>query len=572
MASHRQRLTWSKAAGAAPALPGYGTEDKDHPAYHADPGPDDYRIGGPSEFAEDVSTRPILDGNPPNLPGYDKEDQDHPAHTKTPRMPKLALHKLNRKAALCLSLAQAVLAEKGVSSRTAKTASAKRSLKAKLEDMAVGYMDYPTAKIQAALDRRGGGFLAGFDDFDDAEPFNDLDPDFDGDLDLDGGFDEDFGDVDGFDVPGDDDALFASSLPGDELGMMRAQLRQMQAALQTLVKKAGEDAPEEEEKPSDKVASRKQAAWKIWAAENGIEVDEDEEEDDKSDKTASDDKDEDDKGKDDGKESFFEKMEKAKADKKASDDEKEEEAPATDKSASSSRLATVRSLTAAFNAIDKDRDGVVLASDWQGSRALFAAIDTDGDGAITTCDYVSAMSNGSSNVGTPKLAADEEKMLRELQASFDAKVAADEKEEEKEEEAPPAPEADKAAAVKVAGEDDEEKGEEKGEEAEDDESDKTASFDDGFEFSAESDIDVMGLSGPMTLKASDVEAMEALFGNKTANDLKLKPRAKAASTGVKSLGTLAAPVPAVDNEVSRMEKLWKNAPNVDALFGVRPRG
>lgn len=564
MASHRQRLTWNKSAGAAPALPGYGKEDHDHPAYHADPGVDDYRIGGPSEFAEDVSTRPILDGNPPALPGYDKEDQDHPAHSKTPRMPKLAIHRLNKKAALCLRLAQAVLADKGVSGRTAKTASAKRNLKAKLEDMAVSYMDYPEAKIQAALDVRGGGFLAGFDDFGDAEaePFNDLDPDFDGDMDLGGEFDDDFGGGldDGFgdDSLVEDDALFATQLPGDELGMMRAQLRQMQAALQTLVKKAGEedesDEEEEDAPPVEKKASKKMAAWKRWAAENGIEVDE-EEDDGESDKKAADDKDEDDK--DGGKESFFEKMEKAKADKKASDDEDEDdedEAPvATDKAASSKRLAAVRSLTAAFNAIDTDRDGVVLASEWQGSRALFAAIDTDGDGAITTCDYVSAMSAKSAS--TPKLAAEEEQMLRELQASFDAKVAGeDEPEDEPEEEE--APEADKKAAVEEEVEEEEE-------------TDKAASFDDDFSFGDSAEVDLMG---PMSLQASDVEAMEALFGpqGKTANDLNLKPRAKAASTGVKSLGQLAAPT--VGDEASKLEKLWKNAPNVDALFNLRPRG
>ena len=128
--STRQRMTWAaldREAAAPPAIPGYGVEDQDHPAHtQDDPGKDDYNIGGPSEFAEDVHPGPYGDSGPPALPGVGVEDQDHPAHKGQVGRNASLMELVRRKSAKALVLAKATLGKKASWDN--------------IEDQAYGYM------------------------------------------------------------------------------------------------------------------------------------------------------------------------------------------------------------------------------------------------------------------------------------------------------------------------------------------------------------------------------------------------------------------------------------------------
>lgn len=148
--SKRQRMTWAaldREAAAAPALPGYGVEDQDHPAHtQDDPEAPDYMIGGPSEFAEDVHQPPYGDSGKPALPGYGVEDQDHPAHQGQVGRQANLMGLVRQKAAKALKLAKATLGKKA--DWTA------------VEDQAFNFMSMDDSALDASLDRLSGGFLA----------------------------------------------------------------------------------------------------------------------------------------------------------------------------------------------------------------------------------------------------------------------------------------------------------------------------------------------------------------------------------------------------------------------------
>lgn len=190
----RNRMTWAagRKASAAPATPGYGKEDQDHPAHQADPDHTKYQKGDPSAWAEDVRKPPYKQGNPPALPGYDAEDKDHPAHIDPPRVPKEAARRMQAavelKARKCCIIARAMLGKKASADM--------------VEDQGLDMMNLPDNNIQATLNRMGGGFLAQFED--EFGPMDDL------------GIEDDFGGpVDLMDDDGDLDMLLAQSRRAD---------------------------------------------------------------------------------------------------------------------------------------------------------------------------------------------------------------------------------------------------------------------------------------------------------------------------------------------------------------------
>lgn len=122
----RNRLTWrDHFASQPPALPGYGTEDQDHPAHMMDdPDYDEYAIGDSSDFGEDVFHGDYPESPPPALPGYGTEDQDHPAHNRMAS--DSLLRDVHRRSKKALRLAQATLG--------------KNACMDALEDQAVDYL------------------------------------------------------------------------------------------------------------------------------------------------------------------------------------------------------------------------------------------------------------------------------------------------------------------------------------------------------------------------------------------------------------------------------------------------
>jgi hypothetical protein len=142
MSTRRIRQTWrDRQASPPPATPGYGTENTDHPATQPDPGADDYNIGGPSEFAEDVHPPPYEQSSPPATPGYGTENMDHPAVKKGSLEAQV-----HAKAAKCLRVASAMLGPDAPS--------------AAVEDQALDLMDVPVRQLNATLARISGDFMA----------------------------------------------------------------------------------------------------------------------------------------------------------------------------------------------------------------------------------------------------------------------------------------------------------------------------------------------------------------------------------------------------------------------------
>lgn len=236
----RNRMTWAEGrlASAAPAIPGYGKEDQDHPAHQPDPDYTKYQKGDPSAWAEDVRKPPYKQGNPPALPGYDVEDKDHPAHIDPPRVPKEAARSMKaaveKKAKKCCVIARAMLGKKASASM--------------VEDQALDMMDWSDNRIQATLGRLGGGFLAQFED--EFGPMDDF------------GVDDDFGGpVDLMDDDGDLDMLLAQEAgkradQNDPAGKTLAPTPKSEEAARKEAKKA-ED--EDEDEKEDETAERKTA-------------------------------------------------------------------------------------------------------------------------------------------------------------------------------------------------------------------------------------------------------------------------------------------------------------------------
>ena len=134
----RQRMTWKdgaarRRASQHPATPDEGPAS---PAHKADPGPDDYKSGDTSSWAEDVHAGPYEDSAHPATPD---EGPASPAH-------KAAA--MERKAAKCIRLATAML---GGDASVAM-----------IEDQALSLMDLSERAIKSSLSR-----LADDDDDDD---------------------------------------------------------------------------------------------------------------------------------------------------------------------------------------------------------------------------------------------------------------------------------------------------------------------------------------------------------------------------------------------------------------------
>lgn len=144
----RKRLTWSgKTASPPPADPGY-EEPSVHPAAYPDPGPDDYKNGDTSSWAEDPHPGPYPNTPHPALPGTEAP-QGHPitdpAHYFPGGVGKQAAAQLRAamevKAAKCIRIATAMLG---------KTATVDA-----IEDQALDLMNLTERQIQAALQRLG---------------------------------------------------------------------------------------------------------------------------------------------------------------------------------------------------------------------------------------------------------------------------------------------------------------------------------------------------------------------------------------------------------------------------------
>ena len=157
MSNRRQRMTWAalnRSAAAAPAIPGYGVEDQEHPAHtQDDPGPHQYENGDTSSWNEDVRMPPYGDSGPPAIPGYGVEDQEHPAHQGQVGRKANVMALVRRKSAKAIVLAKATLG--------------KKASWGQVEDQAFGYMTMDDQALDASIERLGGDFLGFEDELDD---------------------------------------------------------------------------------------------------------------------------------------------------------------------------------------------------------------------------------------------------------------------------------------------------------------------------------------------------------------------------------------------------------------------
>lgn len=125
----RKRLTWADKARQAAAAPANPNEGPASPAYKGDPGPDDYKSGDTSAWAEDVHPGPYPNSAHPATPD------------EGPASPAYKAAALERKAAKCIRIATAMLGE-GASYR-------------EVEDQALTLMDLSDRAIKASLVRLG---------------------------------------------------------------------------------------------------------------------------------------------------------------------------------------------------------------------------------------------------------------------------------------------------------------------------------------------------------------------------------------------------------------------------------
>jgi len=146
----RQRMTWtdrgvSRRASEHPATPDEGPAS---PAYKAEPGPDAYKSGDTSAWAEDPHPGPYENGEHPATPD------------EGPASPAYKAAALERKAAKCIRLATAMLGEDaGV---------------AAIENQALALMDLPDRSIKASLARIAEDADEAIDEDDAAEAEEDL--------------------------------------------------------------------------------------------------------------------------------------------------------------------------------------------------------------------------------------------------------------------------------------------------------------------------------------------------------------------------------------------------------------
>lgn len=146
----RQRMTWtdrgvSRHASEHPATPDEGPAS---PAYKAEPGPDAYKSGDTSAWAEDPHPGPYENGEHPATPD------------EGPASPAYKAAALERKAAKCIRLATAMLGE--------------GAPVAAIENQALALMDLPDRSIKASLARIAEDADEAIDEDDAAEAESDL--------------------------------------------------------------------------------------------------------------------------------------------------------------------------------------------------------------------------------------------------------------------------------------------------------------------------------------------------------------------------------------------------------------
>ncbi len=532
--SKRQRMTWAaldRGAAAAPAIPGYGVEDQDHPAHSQDdPGKDDYNIGGPSEFAADVHPPPYGDSGPPAIPGYGVEDQDHPAHSGQGGRQASLMELVRRKSAKALVLAKATLTRGG------KTASW-----GDIEDQAFGFMSMDDSALDASIGRLGGDFLGMEDELMGMFP------------------DEEFGEPEMLDEAEAEDMSLEGRLKAmeTELLAMRAASRRADQNDPDGETLGAEGKSEDEEKKEEEDAANKEASMPFLAMFDAYDTDGD------GFVTAED------WG---GPRAMFasldtdgdgiiarhevlagcekmpnEAMQKACEDgppKKASDEDGDEKEGEDEEGKDASKVAF----------------------------GHMAELDDD------ELEMLQAMQFGMDDLGDE---GDEVMGCGDVMASKKAKKGDDEAEE--------ADEAEVAGKKAKKGDDDEdaEGGDSDSEDegGEDDEaeegSDKEASGDAEF---FQTGFDPMGLSDGTQLTAADDAAFREVFGSDEDGDEQegddeegsdkeaslaaiLKPQARKASTGVKSVGAVSKTAKAgKGNEIAELSNLWASDPDVSGSF------
>ena len=142
----RRRLTWNgRNASAPPAMPGY-QEPSIHPAAYPDPEADAYENGDTSAWAEDPHPGPYTNPMHPALPGTEApmgHPATDPAHYFPAGVSKQASRQIRAameaKAARCIRIAQSMLGRKASVSA--------------IEDQALDLMNLTERQIQAALSR-----------------------------------------------------------------------------------------------------------------------------------------------------------------------------------------------------------------------------------------------------------------------------------------------------------------------------------------------------------------------------------------------------------------------------------
>ncbi len=548
----RTRLTWkgNRAASAPPAVPGYDFEDQDHPAHQKDPAHGDYAKGSPSEWAEDPRRPPYPQGNPPANPGYDFEDQDHPAHTSPPRVPKSArglqatiMALTEAKAAKCLRAASAML--RGRRGVTAKA----------IQDQAFVMMDWSDKRVDAALERHAGGFLAEELDFEEeveAEDFND--PSFMADDELDALLAED--DIEGVPVEGND------------MMMLAAEVRSLRAQLNRLAKKA-EEVEEDEEDEEEKEAAKKAAARRARLAKKA-EEDEAKEEEEIEAKKAS-----------------HRAQMKARLAKKAEEEVEEEEVEAeeeVEEEKESSKKASTKTAAqvaarAFFASMDTDGDGFVIRAEWLGPQSLFAAADKDKDDIVSEDEVVEEMTGGKKACGeeVATLNPEETAMLAEMEFDVEEEVPAIEgddffNDDTSVQDAGLFSKDDAMGnAIDLSDEDDailsEIFGGRKAKKSEDEEEEVEAEE----EVVEEEDTKKAALAArrAKALKAKKAEDEEVVEEEVEASKKKAsrtagqRPQPRKPSTGVSRVGSVSAQA---SGEVAELSKLWQSAPDVSGIF------
>jgi hypothetical protein len=287
-----------------------------------------YETGDPSAWAEDPTPGPYLEGNPPATPGYDSEDQDHPAYTRRQRVPKASQRAaVERKAAVAIKVATAILGKKASALQIERQALDLMDLSDEALNRMAGKKSAPVKAAKAPVKAAKAPVRKrAFEDelLADEDMFLD---DTEIAADFDDGFvdvEEDFVGEEDF-VDGDDFVDVEEDFADDGFDMLAAEDEDAEEVCSTCAKNASKFA-----KLQNTVArlSSKVAALSAQLPDN----------------------------------QGFEEVQ-----------------PIAKKSEVQERTAFLKRLAS----WDKDQDGLLFRSDWQGPRSMFAFIDRDKDGIIS---------------------------------------------------------------------------------------------------------------------------------------------------------------------------------------------